>query len=143
MKKYNTEIYTNRKADLEEIKGVLFGLRNEEDEHLWVSLFDTSKKNPNYVQAMLIDEDFVKEAAQYINQYFDIRNAGEVPYIFEARIYTGENFTHYRAFFPDASYIYEIFKQYLEDQAISTQNWLDVTEEEEFAEDEDDEDDEE
>jgi hypothetical protein len=27
----------------------------------------------------------------------------------------------------------------LEDQAISTQNWLDVTEEEEFAEDEDDE----
>lgn len=137
MKKYNTEIYTNRKADLEEIKSVLFGLRNEEDEHFWVSLFDTSKKNPSYVQAILIDEDFTNEAAQYINQYFDIKNAEEVPYMFEARIYIGEGFTHYRAFFPDASYIYEIFKQYLEDQAISTLNWLDVTEE--FAEDEDEE----
>ena len=139
MKKFRTDSIRKSNIDLAQVRDIVFHLRDAEDEHLWIVLSDTSKKNPNYAQATLIDEDHVKVAAEYIHKYFDIRAANEIPYLFEARFYQGDDFTHYRAYFPEPGPIVELFERYANDTLTPSETWLDVTEEflEEDEEDED------
>ena len=48
MKKFDTEYISNKKVDIEEIKEIIKNLFTENSEE-WISIIDTSKKNPNYI----------------------------------------------------------------------------------------------
>ena len=49
MKKIDTQYISEKKADLEEIKYIVDNIFTEDSEE-WLCLYDTSEKNPNYVQ---------------------------------------------------------------------------------------------
>lgn len=133
MKKINTEYISNQKADLEEIKHIIDHLFTEESEE-WLCLFDTSKKNPNYIQIHWDIEEMEDDALNFLRYTLSIplEEVENIEYIYlvEYRRYENEHqFKHYRAFFPDAERVYSYFEKYMNDEAINTEHWIDVTEE--------------
>lgn len=133
MKKIDTEYISGQKADLAEIGDIIHNLFTDESEE-WLCLFDTSKKNPNYIQTHSDIEDFEDDALHFLNQVLQIPLAeiDEIPqiYLVEYRKYENkENFKHYRAFFTDSDTVYSFFEKYMNDEEIDTENWMEVTEE--------------
>lgn len=133
MKKIDTAYISNGKADLEEIKKIIKNLFTKEGEE-WLCLFDTSKKNPNYIQIHSDIEEYEEDALNFLHytlemsleEFDNIENI----YLIEYRRYEdGENFKHYRSFSTDANLVYSYFEKYMNNKLIETNNWLDVTEE--------------
>ena len=137
MKKFDTEYITNKKADLEELKVIIKNLFTEDSEE-WISLYDTSKKNPNYIQVHydigILDDlepvvKFIKSNLNYEASALDERDF----YLIEYRKYENENkFKHYRVFFNKVETIISFIERYMNDKEIDTEKWIDVTSE--FAE---------
>ena len=133
MKKIDTEYISNKKADLNEIKYIIDKLFTEDSEE-WLYLFDTSKKNPNYIQIHSDIEEFEDEGANFIVSVlnFDKKQIDEIKHIYliEYRKYENENdFKHYRAFFDKSETIVSYFEKYMNDEEIDIKNWFDVTDE--------------
>lgn len=133
MKKIDTEYISGQKADLAEIGDIIYHLFTDESEE-WLCLFDTSKKNPNYIQTHSDIEDFEDDALHFLNQVLQIPLAeiDEIPqiYLVEYRKYENkEDFKHYRAFFTDSDTVYSFFEKYMNDEEIDTEKWMEVTEE--------------
>ena len=134
MKKFDTEYITNKKADLEELKVIIKNLFTEDSEE-WISLYDTSKKNPNYIQVHydigILDDlepvvKFIKSNLNYEASALDERDF----YLIEYRKYENENkFKHYRAFFNKVETIISFIERYMNDKEIDTEKWIDVTSE--------------
>ena len=134
MKKFDTEYITNKKADLEELKVIIKNLFTEDSEE-WISLYDTSKKNPNYIQVHydigILDDlepvvKFIKSNLNYEASALDERDF----YLIEYRKYENENkFKHYRAFFDKVETIISFIERYMNDKEIDTEKWIDVTSE--------------
>lgn len=133
MKKIDTAYISNEKADLEEIKEIIENLFTEEGEE-WLCLFDTSKKNQNYIQIHSDIEEYEDDALNFLHhtlampleEFDNIENI----YLVEYRLYEdNDNFKHYRAFSIDANSVYSYFEKYMNDEVINTEHWLDVTEE--------------
>ena len=134
MKKFDTEYITNKKADLEELKVIIKNLFTEDSEE-WISLYDTSKKNPNYIQVHydigILDD--LEPVVKFIKSNLNLEaNAiDELDfYIIEYRKYEHtKNFKHYRAFFDKSETIISYLEKYLNDEEIDTEKWIDVTSE--------------
>lgn len=134
MKKFDTEYISNKKADLEELKVMIENLFTDDSQE-WISIFDTSKKNHNYIQVHYdigILEDFnpvIKFITSVLN--YDVNVIDEKDfYLIEYRKYENkEYFKHYRAFFDKAETIISYIERYMNDEEIDTQTWIDVTEE--------------
>lgn len=132
MKKFDTEYISNKKADLEELKVMIENLFTEDSQE-WISIFDTSKKNLNYIQVHYdigILEDFnpvIKFITSVLN--YDVNVIDEKDfYLIEYRKYENEkDFKHYRAFFDKAETIISYIERYMNDEEIDTQKWIDVT----------------
>lgn len=138
MKKFDTKYISNKKADLEGLKVIIKNLFTEDSEE-WISLYDTSKKNPNYIQVHydigILDDlepvvKFIKSNLNYEASALDERDF----YLIEYRKYGNENkFKHYRAFFNKVETIISFIERYMNDKEIDTEKWIDVTSE--FTED--------
>lgn len=133
MKKIDTEYISNKKADLIEIKQIIETLFEEESQE-WLCLFDTSKKNKNYIQIHWDIEEYEDDALHFLHNILRIPlekvDNSEQIYLLEYRKYQDENhFKHYRAFFTDSNNVYTYFEKYMNDEVIETENWFDVTEE--------------
>lgn len=134
MKKFDTEYISNKKADIEEIKEIIKNLFTENSEK-WISIIDTSKKNPNYIQVHydigILDDlepvvKFIKSNLNYEASALDERDF----YLIEYRKYENENkFKHYRAFFNKVETIISFIERYMNDKEIDTEKWIDVTSE--------------
>ena len=134
MKKFDTEYISNKKADLEGLKVIIKNLFTEDSEE-WISLYDTSKKNPNYIQVHydigILDDlepvvKFIKSNLNYEASALDERDF----YLIEYRKYENENkFKHYRAFFNKVETIISFIERYMNDKEIDTEKWIDVTSE--------------
>ena len=133
MKKIDTQYISEKKADLDEIKYIVDNLFTVDSEE-WLCLYDTSEKNPNYVQIHSDIEYFEDDALNFLTQVLQIPldNIDEIEgiYLAECRKYKDKaNFRHYRAFFLDADVVYSYFETYINDEAINVEGWYDVTEE--------------
>lgn len=118
MKKVDTEILNGIKIPFEKIQRLLDELPF--DEHIWLSLYDTKKSNPNYVQT----HSDVSDNEEIFNRFQG------VPYLIEARVYHDNGkFTHYRTFTDDKAYLMSVFEAYYNDRSFSYENWQDVTSE--------------
>ena len=134
MKKFDTEYISNKKADLEGLKVIIKNLFTEDSEE-WISLYDTAKKNPNYIQVHydigILDDlepvvKFIKSNLNYEASALDERDF----YLIEYRKYENENkFKHYRAFFNKVETIISFIERYMNDKEIDTEKWIDVTSE--------------
>ena len=134
MKKFDTEYISNKKADLEGLKVIIKNLFTEDSEE-WISLYDTSKKNLNYIQVHydigILDDlepvvKFIKSNLNYEANAIDELDF----YIIEYRKYEHKkNFKHYRAFFDKSETIISYFEKYLNDEEIDAEKWIDVTSE--------------
>ena len=110
MKKIDTQYISDKKADLYEIKYIVDNLFTEDSEE-WLCLYDTSEKNPNYVQIHSDIEYFEDDALNFLTQVLQIPldNIDEIEgiYLVECRKYKDKaNFRHYRALFLDADVVY-------------------------------------
>lgn len=134
MKKFDTEYISDKKADLDELKVIIENLFTE-DSDKWISLFDTSKKNPNYIQVHfdigILDDlnpvvKFIKSNLNYeANALYE-----KDFYLIEYRKYESENdFKHYRAFFDKLETIISYIEKYMKDEDIDVEKWIDVTNE--------------
>lgn len=134
MKKFDTEYISNKKADLNELKAIIENLFTEDSEE-WVSIFDTSRKNSNFIQVhydiRILDDispaiEFITSVLNYETYHID-----EIDfYLIEYRKYENEKeFKHYRAFFDKAETIISYIENYMNDKEIDTTKWLDVTSE--------------
>lgn len=133
MKKINTEYISGEKADLAEIRDIIDHLFTEESEE-WLCLFDSSKKNPNFIQTHSDIEDFEDDALHFLNQVLQIPLAmiDEIQqiYLVEYRKYQNkDDFKHYRAFLTDSGNVYAYFEKYMNDEEMDVEKWFDVTEE--------------
>lgn len=135
MKKIDTAYISNEKADFSEIKDIIENLFADDSQE-WLCLFDTSKKNPNYIQIHSDTSDFddCDEAANFIASVlgYDGKQASKIKglYLIEYRKYENKSdFKHYRAFFDKAEIIVDYFEKYMNDEWVNTQNWIDVTDE--------------
>ncbi|MBF0715807.1 hypothetical protein [Gemelliphila palaticanis] len=134
MKKFDTEYISNKKADLEELKVMIENLFTEDSQE-WISIFDTSKKNLNYIQVHsdigILDDinPVIKFITSVLN--YDVNVIDEKDfYLIEYRKYENEkDFRHYRAFFDKYETIISYIERYMNDEEIDTQKWIDVTEE--------------
>ena len=134
MKKFDTENISNKKADIEEIKEIIKNLFTENSEE-WISIIDTSKKNPNYIQVHsdigILDD--LKLVVKFIksNLNYEANAIDELDfYIIEYRKYEHKkNFKHYRAFFDKSETIISYLEKYLNDEEIDAEKWIDVTSE--------------
>lgn len=118
---------------MDEIKYIVDNLFTEDSEE-WLCLYDTSEKNPNYVQIHSDIEYFEDDALNFLTQVLQIPldNIDEIEgiYLVECRKYKDKaNFRHYRAFFLDADVVYSYFETYINDEEINVEGWYDVTEE--------------
>lgn len=137
MKKFDTEYSSNKKADLTTIKKIIDELFSDDSE-VWLSVYDTSKHNLNYIQIHCDIEDFEDDALNFIHKVLMIplENFDDIQqiYLIEYRKYLDQNnFKHYRAFLVDANRVYHYFEKYMNDEDINIENWYDVTKE--FKED--------
>lgn len=124
MKKIDTAYISAEKADLAEIKYIIENIHNEEETEEWLCLFDTSKKNPNYIQ---VTTDFF----EYEKDIPAIESTQNI-FMIEFRRYQGEEFKHYRAFLNDVSLVNSCFEHYMNNELEEIENkvsWMDVTEE--------------
>ena len=67
MKKIDTQYISDKKADLDEIKYIVDNLFTENSEE-WLCLYDTSEKNPNYVQIHSDIEYFEDDALNFLQK---------------------------------------------------------------------------
>ncbi|MBN6709658.1 hypothetical protein JFL47_11585 [Haemophilus haemoglobinophilus] len=132
MKKFDTAYINNKKAGIEELKEIVNNLFTDDSEE-WLCLFDTSKKNPSYIQVHsdigILDDfnsviKFIKSNLNYETSALD-----EIDfYLIEYRKYESiEDFKHYRAFFDNPETIISYFEKYMNDEEINVENWIDVT----------------
>lgn len=134
MKKFDTEYISNKKANLEELKVIIENLFTEDSEE-WISIYDTSKKNDNYIQVHydigILDNidpviNFIESVLNYAASTIDEKDF----YLIEYRKYENkESFKHYRAFFDKSEIINDYLERYMNDEEIDTEKWIDVTSE--------------
>lgn len=131
MKRIDTGYYQN-KAEWDEVRSIIEELFTEDSEN-WLCLYDTSKKNPNYIQThseLIVGEEealeFLHNNLQYTHE--QINNVENI-YLIEYRHYADDNtFKHFRAYFPKATDVVSYFERYYNDEPISVEGyWLDVT----------------
>lgn len=101
MKVIDTAIYTKKKAQLQTIGIIINELKSSGE--IWLSLYDTQKNKPNYVQihSQTSPED---ENLCQANDALSL-----LPYLamIEARVYDEKgDFRHYRCFSRDYIYIF-------------------------------------
>lgn len=129
MKKLETE-YLTQEATWGDIEAIIDGLFSEMSE-VWLCLYDTSKKNPSYIQihSDLEAVDLEKEAHQFLlNRQDGFPLELEGLYLIEYRHYKAkDDFRHYRAYYRDSERIKAYFWQYYNNKVLDTTTWLDVT----------------
>lgn len=122
--------YLTQEATWGSIEAIIDCIFSETSE-VWLCLYDTSKKNPNYIQihSDLEAVDLEKEAYQFL-----LNTQDEAPlkldelYLIEYRHYkTKDEFRHYRAYYRECERIKAYFWQYYNDKMLDTTTWLDVT----------------
>lgn len=132
MKRMNTKYMQDRRADWGFIEYIIDNMLEEGGE-IWLTVFDSSKNDYNYMQVTYLLGAYKEQAIHYIQTVLSdtwkeltgLKNF----YLIEYREYAGEKFTHYRAFYNDLDTIKRFFRQYMNDEKVDVSSWLDVTDE--------------
>lgn len=134
MKKIRTDIISNQRADLAQIDDIIRFLF--EEEHIWLTLYDTSKKNPNYIQIHSEVDITENEVVEFLTSIKNSswrdaeQESNGCVYMMEARKYDSQgDFKHYRAFISNPEIVQDYFRKYFLDEDFSVEGWLDVTQE--------------